>query len=80
MNRRFSIDPVTHARVLADRAEQMAHEMHRTAGAVKTMDHDVRVTYDLVTSLVSPLMEILKSKWARPPAKVQVLVSTRGGR
>ena len=80
MNRRFSIDPVTQARVLADNAQQMAHEMHRAAGAVKTMNHDFRATWDLVSPLVSPVIELLKSWWACPPAKVQVLVSTRGGR
>ena len=76
MNRWFPIDPVTDARVLADRAEQVAHDVNRTVTAVETIAEGVRVLYEVV----SPLVEWLKSKQACPPAKVQVLVSTKGER
>lgn len=57
MKRRFSFDPVkfTH---LADNAQQMAHELGRTAAAVKAIDVAVREIY----YHVSPLLERLKSK------------------
>ena len=77
MNRQLTIDPVTDARVIADNAEQMAHEVRRTVAAVTMFVDDVKVFYKAV---VSPLVEWLKSEPADPPAKVQVLVSTKGVR
>ncbi|WP_459385248.1 hypothetical protein [Arthrobacter humicola] len=58
MNRRFPIDPVTHARVLANNAEQVAQDVHRTAAAVNSIAENVRAIH----GVVSPLVEWLKSK------------------
>jgi hypothetical protein len=60
MNRRFPIDPVTGARVLADIVEQVAYELRRLAAAVKAIVDDVRAIYDLL----APFVEWLKSKLA----------------
>jgi hypothetical protein len=58
MHRQLTINPVTDARVIADKAEQMAHEVRRTVAAVKAIVDDVKVVYKAV---VSPLVEWLKS-------------------
>lgn len=74
LNRRFAIDPVTDARVLADSAEQVAHDVRRTVAAVEVIADGARVLY----KVASPLVERLKSQQAFPPAKIQVLDSTTG--
>ena len=71
MNRQFTIDPVTDARVIADKAEQMAQELRRTVAAVEGIVADLKGFYEVV----SPLVKWLRSTLA-PPAKAQVLVST----
>lgn len=72
MNRQFTIDPVTAARVIADNAEQMAQELGRTVAAVEGSVDALKVFYEVV----SPLVKWLRSTLAGPPANAQVLVST----
>lgn len=72
MNRTSPIGPATDPRVFADKAEQMAHDLHRTVESLKEIADDLKGAY----TVVSPVVEWLKSKQACSPAKVQVLVST----
>ncbi|GAA1018931.1 hypothetical protein Aple_025290 [Acrocarpospora pleiomorpha] len=72
MNRQLTVNLVTDARLIADNAEQMAHEVRRTAAAIKVTVHNLTVIYNAVR----PFVEWLKSKQADPQAKVHVLVST----
>ena len=57
MTRQFMIDPVTGARVIAEKAEQVAHEVRRTVAAVEAIVDGVKVVYKAV---VFPLVEWLK--------------------
>ncbi|KAA0974165.1 hypothetical protein FQ154_16105 [Paeniglutamicibacter gangotriensis] len=68
MKRRFAMDPVTDARVFADKAEQMAKEVRRTMAAVETIADCVRVVCDVV----SPLVERLKTKTGLPAGQDSV--------
>ena len=76
MKSRFPIDPVTDTRALADNAEQVAHDLRRTATAAVGIADSVKVLYEVVY----PIVVWLNAKLACSPAKVQVLVSARGGR
>lgn len=69
MNRKSP--PATDTRAFADKAQQTAHDLHRTVESLKEIADDLKGAY----ALVSPVVDWLKSKQACPPAKVQVLVS-----
>jgi hypothetical protein len=73
MKSQFPIDPVTDTKALADNAEQVAHDLRRTATAAVGIADSVKVLYEVVY----PIVVWLKAKLARSPEKVQVLVSTR---
>lgn len=77
MEDKFTIDPFTDARAFADTTEQMAQEVRRTARNVESIATDVKYIYETV---VAPFIEWLMAPPAGPPAKVQVLASTDGGR
>lgn len=57
MTRQYMINPVTGARVVAEKAEQVAHEVRRTVAAVEGIVDGVKVVYKAV---VFPLVEWLK--------------------
>lgn len=63
MTSQFMIAPVTGARVIAEKAEQLAHEVRRTVAAVEAIVDDVKVVYKAV---VSPLVEWLKVEAGEP--------------
>ena len=58
MSRSYPINFVLDARVLADGAEQIAHNIRRTRAAAEAIADDVRVLW----GAVSPLIDRLKSK------------------
>jgi hypothetical protein len=62
MNRQFTIDPVTGARVIADSVEQIAQEFGRTVAAVQGIVDNLNVLYEVM----SPLIEWLKATPADP--------------
>ncbi|MGW7287882.1 hypothetical protein ACWGH4_20615 [Streptomyces sp. NPDC054847] len=55
MSRQFTIDPATGARVIADKAEQIAQELRRTVAAVERIVDDLRGFYEVVSPLVKRL-------------------------
>ena len=77
MTRQFMIDPVTGARVIAEKAEQVAHEVHRTVAAVEAIVDGVK---DVTRPSYFHSSSGSKSRQASPPAEVPVLVSTEGVR
>lgn len=76
MNSRFTVHPVTETRVVADSAEQVAHDVRRTRAALERIFDDLKAIYELA----SPLVERLKSTLASTPTKVGELASKDGAR
>ncbi|MFE9631339.1 hypothetical protein [Streptomyces sp. NPDC006463] len=72
MNRQFTIDLVTDARVFAENAEQVTQDLRRTVATVERVVDDLKGCYEVV----SPLVKWVRSALASPPAKAQVVVST----
>lgn len=61
------VGPVRDARAVANKIEQIAHEVSRTTSGLSAINGDIRVFYRTV---VAPLISSFKSTPGSPSAKV----------